>query len=491
MSTGISDNNYDDSNLHYQETYYQSDNDVLPPTIPATFATEPYKSKITTYPPTIPETIATEPIKSAITTNPPTIPETFATEPYKSKITTYPPTIPETIATEPIKSAITTNPPTIPETIATEPIKSAITTYPPTIPETIATEPYKSKITTYPPTIPETIATESIKSAITTYPPTIPETIATEPYKSKITLDDSAPHENDNNDTLDVDTKPPTSHDNQPVQSNTNIDKHVNETLDNLPATTNLVNTSEDSVEEKLFKGTKLETFYDNCSQTDYTILAKNYKDLVENLNTEMNRINYLLEEMECDSLSSLETSTLNMMTDKYDLTMANINESLEPACEALKSLMYDSGSGKGLLQEIKEGENEIYGMQGNKEGEGFAKSSPNIYDLKEKLEDEQNLLDKYRANLSTYESEVPSTTITTDDGQTTTNPAYVTWQDTVNALSAKVDEQQKVVDDIQKEINELQEIIDEKRRELNDKIAQSNDLLNLIDNYDQNLSNY
>ena len=258
-----------------------------------------------------------------------------------------------------------------------------------------------------------------------------------------------------------------------------------------LAVASSMLGTTEYDIDNALFQGTELESFYDNCSGIDYTTLASNYRDNVEKLEVGTRAINYILEGICCESLSSLESNTLTSLSGMYNATMSNISNSLEPACAALKTLMYDCGTGKGLLQELKEGEKELYGMQGDKEGNGFAKSNPNIFDLKDKLDKEKESLLRIEDRLSYYRSCEPPTTITMDRRNVVPNPDHDSWQNTMASLSSQVSAQQKNVDEIQKEIEILQARIDEKRKELNSKLKQSIELINLIKRYDQTIASY
>lgn len=253
-----------------------------------------------------------------------------------------------------------------------------------------------------------------------------------------------------------------------------------------------------------LFKGTKFESFLADNAGTDYASLKQQYEKEVDDLEKGFLETHELLEGMMGSGIDSSQFYTLQCILGKFEVTMGNIKNRLEPACDALNQLLfgytdadppaYEGAEGKGLLEQLKIGEEEIDGLEG-KGNNGVAKAEVNQFDLEEKIKE----LEEAIANKDKEHVTVPSEQyedVKDKDGKVTgrklkNGDAIQAAKDTNEKVDAAIEELKKEKAEYEAKLTELLELIKKKRESLNNLLTKAMILFSFIENYNTTKTTY
>ena len=253
-----------------------------------------------------------------------------------------------------------------------------------------------------------------------------------------------------------------------------------------------------------IFKGTKFESFLSDNQGKNYEDLKKQYETDVDELEKAFLETHELLEGMMGSGIDSAQYYTLQCILGKFEVTMGNIKDRMDPACQALNQLLfgytdddppaYEGAEGKGLLEQLKFGEEELDGLEGEGNN-GVAKSDPNKHDLEEsisKLEEEIAAKEKAKVSVPSpqYEDVVDKDGKVT--GRNCTNQSAIdSANSTNNKLASEITELTTQKTELENKLTELLEIIKKKRESLNNLVTKAMILFSFIENYNTTKTTY
>ena len=253
-----------------------------------------------------------------------------------------------------------------------------------------------------------------------------------------------------------------------------------------------------------IFSGTKFESFYKDNQGKNYADLKSQYEADVKELEAGFLETHELLEGMMGSGIDSAQFYTLQCILGKFEVTMGNIKDRMEPACDALNQLLfgytdndppaYEGAEGKGLLEQLKIGEEEIDGLEG-KGNNGVAKAEVNQFDLEEAIKDlEEQIATKQKAKVTVPSPQYED--VKDKDGKVTgrkcTNQGQIDEATaTNNKLDAEIAELTTQKTEKEKQLTELLELIKKKRESLNNLLTKAMILFSFIENYNTTKTTY